>query len=166
MPCPARYRIDPEQSTVEVRTTHFFGLGHVTATFALRSAEILVAERFEDSHVSAIVDPASFNSHNRGRDKRVRSKSLLDSEAHPEISFESDSMSTTDRSWTTRGILTARGQDAPFELRVINVAEMDGEITLVATGTVDRYAHGITGAKGLAGRYLSVTLTAITRRAT
>lgn len=163
-PRPGRYRIDPARSTVEVRTTHLFGLGDVEATFALRSAEVLLAERLEDSHVRAVVDSISFNSHHRGRDKRVQSKALLNAEAHPDISFESVSVSNTDGSLAARGILTARGHDAPFELSVVDVAELDGTLTVVATGTVDRYAHGITGAKGFAGRYLDVTVTALGRR--
>lgn len=163
-PRPGRYRIDPEHSTVEVRTTHLFGLGDVEATFALRSAEVLLAERWEDSHVEAVADATSFDSRHPGRDKRVHSASLLDSGSYPEIGFESASISNVDGSWVARGILTARGHDAPFELRVVNVAELDGTMTVVATGTVDRYAHGITRAKGLAGRYLDVTVTAFGRR--
>lgn len=163
-PRPGRYRIDPERSTVEMRTKHMFGLGDVEATFALRSAEVFLAARMEDSHVEAVVDSTSFDSQHRGRDKRVRSKALLDAEAHPEISFESVAIASTDDSWTARGVLTAHGHDAPFELSVVEIAELDGTMTVVATGTVDRYAYGITKAKGFAGRYVDVTVTAVGRR--
>jgi polyisoprenoid-binding protein YceI len=161
---PGRYRIDPEHSTVEVHTTHLFGLGGVEATFALRRAEVLLAERWEDSSVEAVVDSGSFNSRHRGRDKRVRSKALLNAEAYPEIGFASVSISTADGSGVARGILTACGHDAPFELSIVSIAELDGTMSVVATGTVDRYAHGITKAKGFAGRYLDVTVTAIGHR--
>lgn len=123
-----------------------------------------MAETVEGSHVEAVVEANSFNSLNPGRDKRVRSKALLDSVAHPEINFESDGIANADGRWAARGTLTARGQAAPFELHIIDVTERDGDVTVVATGTVDRYAHGITTARGIAGRYLDVTISATSRR--
>jgi polyisoprenoid-binding protein YceI len=161
VPGPGRYRIDPDRSTIAVRTKHLFGLGTVHATFALRSGEIIVADRVENSRVGAVAGAASFDSQNPGRDKRVRSSALLNADAHPEISFVSGSVSETDGTWTVRGTLTAGGEQAPLELTVTDaVARPDG-LTIVATGTVDRYAHGITGAKGLAGRHLELTVTAV-----
>jgi polyisoprenoid-binding protein YceI len=161
-PPPGRYRIDPDHSTIAVRTTHLFGLGAVHATFALRSALIVLEKRIANSRVEAVADAASFDSRNPGRDKRVTSKALLNSGAHPEISFSSDSVSQTDGTWTVRGTLTARGQSAPCELVITDALERPDGLTIIATGTVDRYAHGITGAKGFAGRYLQVTITAVT----
>lgn len=163
-PPPGRYLIDPEHSSVAVRTKHFFGLGNVEATFALRKAEVLVAEHLEESRVEAVVDSTSFNSHNAGRDKRVRSKSLLDVVAYPDIRFDSVAVSKADCRWTAQGTLTARGHAAPLELAIVSVAEEPSGMTFVATGRVDRYAHGVSRAKGFAGRYLDVTITAVSQR--
>jgi polyisoprenoid-binding protein YceI len=166
VPHPGRYRIDPDRSTIAVRTKHLFGLGTVHATFALQSAVIIVAERVENSRVEAIADAASFDSQNPGRDKRVRSKALLNSDTHPAISFISNSVFQTDGSWTVRGTLTARGKSAPFELSITNTVDGVDGLTIAATGVVDRYAHGITGAKGFAGRYLELSITAVARSGT
>jgi hypothetical protein len=37
------------------------------------------------------------------------------------------------------------------------------EVDLGPAGTVDRYAHGLIGAKGFAGRHLRLTITAVGR---
>jgi polyisoprenoid-binding protein YceI len=161
IPAPGVYRVDPKLSTIVVRTKHLFGLGDVRGTFTLRGGEIIVAQRVEDSHVEATAAAASFNSGNPGRDKRVGSKALLNAPEHPEFTFASHQMVKTGSSWTARGTLTARGKGAPCEFAVIDTVERPDGLEIVATGTVDRYAHGITGAKGFAGRYLDVTITVV-----
>lgn len=64
-----------------------------------------------------------------------------------------------------RGTLNARGEDAPCELTITSAVERRDGLIIVATGTVDRYAHGITGAEGFAGRYLEITIAAVARKA-
>lgn len=166
VPHPGRYRIAPDGSTIAVRAAHMFGLGPVRATLALRSGEIVVTERVENSRVEARADATSFDSHNPGRDKRVRSTALLNTEAHPEISFVSDSILWADEAWVVRGTLTVEGRDAPCELTITETVEHPDGLTIVATGTVDRYAHGITGAKGFIGRYVELEITAVTQNVT
>jgi polyisoprenoid-binding protein YceI len=161
IPAPGVYRVDPNLSTIAVRTGHLFGLGVVHGTFTLRGGQIVVAQRVEDSLAEATAAAASFNSGNPGRDKRVVSKALLNAREHPEFTFTSHQMIKTGGSWTAHGTLTARGQGAPCEFAVIDTVERPEGLEVVAIGTVDRYAHGITGAKGFAGRYLDVTITVV-----
>jgi hypothetical protein len=61
------------------------------------------------------------------------------------------------------GTLTARGNGAPCEFAVIDAVERPDGFEVVAIGTIDRYAHGITGARGFAARYLDVTITLVLR---
>jgi polyisoprenoid-binding protein YceI len=63
-----------------------------------------------------------------------------------------------------QGSITARGTAAPVDLTIIEIAEHDGGITVRATATVDRYAHGLTKGKGLAARDLHVQLIAHANR--
>jgi polyisoprenoid-binding protein YceI len=161
IPARGRYRVDAEASTVTIHTKHLFGLGAVDATFALRSGEILVDDAHNRYSVAATVDAASFDSGNVGRDKRVCSPALLHTDAYPEINFVSRSVVDANGVWSVRGTLTVRGRSADFDLTVTETLERPGRLSIVATGTVDRYAHGITGAKGFAGRYIEVTVTAI-----
>lgn len=48
-------------------------------------------------------------------------------------------------------------------LVITDTVERADRLTITATGTVDRYAHGITGAKGFAHRHLETTITAVTK---
>lgn len=47
---------------------------------------------------------------------------------------------------------------------VTDIAEDQGAVTVHATATVDRYAHGLTKGKGLAARRLHLELTAVATR--
>jgi polyisoprenoid-binding protein YceI len=165
VPALGRYRIDPERSTIAVRAKHLFGLGTVHAAFTLRSGAIVVTDPVTTSTAHAVLDAASFTSGNAARDKKVRSKALLHVDQHPDIRFSADSASlTSDGTWTVHGAVTARGGSAPVELTVTEATAHGETLTVVATATVDRYAHGITAVKGLAGRYLEVNLTATAHR--
>lgn len=63
-----------------------------------------------------------------------------------------------------RGTLTARGVPAPLELTIIDITEDRDTVTVHATATVDRFAHGLTKGKGLAARHLQLQVTAVARR--
>jgi polyisoprenoid-binding protein YceI len=154
------YQVDPAATTVDFTTRHLLGLGPVKGRFTLRSGSIEVAEPLTDSRVSGSVEASSFLTGHPKRDPHVKSADFLDAENHPEIVFASTWLSETDEGWILRGEITARGVVAPVELRVLAVA-VDGDAVLVqVTGTVDRYAHGMTKLKGMAGRYLTLNITA------
>ncbi len=61
------------------------------------------------------------------------------------------------------GTLTAHGVTAPVDLTVdeLDVANA-GVLRLRATAKVDRYAHQITAGKGMAARWLTVEIAAVT----
>ncbi|MFC1421113.1 YceI family protein [Streptacidiphilus cavernicola] len=159
IPPAGDYVIDPSRSTIDFTTKHMFGLGAVTGRFALRSGRITVATPTNASGAVVVADAASFSTGHRGRDAKVLSKAILDSASYPEIRFASAGAVSIDGRWTLRGTLTAHGEEAPVEFSVIESAIDGGTLNVVATATVDRYAHGITAMKGMAGRYLQLTVT-------
>ena len=57
-------------------------------------------------------------------------------------------------------MLTVKGRPAPLELTVTDVTAEGTALVLRATGTVDRYTHGVTMMRGMAARHLSVEVTA------
>jgi hypothetical protein len=63
------------------------------------------------------------------------------------------------RAWL-RGQITARGTSAPAELTITKATASEDVLQIRATTRVDRYAHGLTKAKGLAGRHLDMEITA------
>ena len=118
IPRPGRYRISREQSTVTIRTRHFFGLGAVRATLALRDGRIVVTDPPEASTVQARFAVPTFESGSGARDAAVLSPSLLDAEAHPTIAFISTGLVSEQGTWSLRGELEVRGVTRLVEARI------------------------------------------------
>jgi polyisoprenoid-binding protein YceI len=154
------YQIDPEGSSIAVTTKHMFGLGTVTGKFSLVSGQIVITEPVSSSHVEAAASAHSFDTASPMRDGQVKSAKFLDAEVHPEIRFTSTELVLDGDRWLLRGKITARGTAAPVELTVVESSADATGLTLRATGKVDRYAHGITKMKGMAGRYLTLEINA------
>jgi polyisoprenoid-binding protein YceI len=165
IPAAGTYQVDPVGSSITFHTRHLFGLGPVVGTFTVRSGIVVVAMPIAASLVVAAVDAGSFATGNAQRDDQVRSADFLDVKHHPEIVFASTGLGRTDQGWRLRGEVTARGVVAPVELAVLAVETTGDVVTMRATGTVDRYAHGMTTMHGMAGRYLSLDIAARAVRA-
>ncbi|MFF4507527.1 YceI family protein [Streptomyces sp. NPDC001401] len=164
-PAPGRYAIDVPRSEITFTTKHMFGLGTVRGSFRLRGGTISLAEPLTGSRVEAVADASSFDTGNKNRDRQVLSKTLLDTDGYPDIVFTSTGAELDESgAWALQGLLTAHGVRAPVTFTVAT-AEVDGdEIAVEATATVDRYAHGVTRLKGMAGRRLQLTATVRARR--
>jgi polyisoprenoid-binding protein YceI len=160
VPKPGRYRIDPERSTVTIRTRHLFGLGPVRATLALRDGRIQVTGPPEASTVQARFAASTFRSRNPVRDAAVLSPRLLDAEAYPSLSFTSTEFIQEQGQWSLRGELEVRGVTRLVEARISAVETGGAGDTLRATAqvSIDRYDFGITTYRGLAARRLTVGL--------
>lgn len=160
IPAAGTYRVDPETSSISFATRHMFGLGGVTGSFRLISGEITITDPVTSSTASAVIDAASFRTGGAARDKDVKSANFLHVDEHPQITFTSTQLDGDGDRWLLRGQITARGNGAPAEL-VITEARTDEDGLLVkAVARIDRYAHGLTKKKGLAGRYLDLNITA------
>jgi polyisoprenoid-binding protein YceI len=155
IPATGEYRIDTERSTISFRTRHLFGLAPVRGTFRLRDGHIRVGA---DSVAHAVVAADSFRTGSRARDTEVRSAHYLDTDRHPDIVFASTRLARTDDDWVLHGTLTVRGHTEPVPVRILSLATADDGVRLRAQARVDRYAFGITAGRGLAGRWLTLTL--------
>ena len=151
-----RYQIDVSQSRVTFRTRHMFGLGPVRGTFAIRSGSVDIAEPLADSAVQAEIDAASFRTGNEQRDQSVLSARLLDATRYPVISFRDGHVGADGT--TIRGTLTVREVARPVSLSIGQVTVDGQSFTASATVRVDRTEFGVTAMRGLAGRYLDLTL--------
>lgn len=154
------YRIVTDDSRIAFRAKHQFGTGTVHGAFALAGGEIAVSHPHERSTVCASAAARSFASGNRFRDRKVKSKTFLDAEAYPQISFASTSFEQVDGIWHLQGILTAHGIAAITDFSLESLQLHGADILLTATGKIDRYTHGITAMKGMAGRHIWLTITA------
>jgi polyisoprenoid-binding protein YceI len=150
------YEIDVRQSKVTFRTRHMFGLGPVRGTFAIRSGSADIAEPLADSAIHAEIDTASFSTGNPQRDRNVRSARLLDADRYPVMSFRDGQVGADGR--TVRGTLTVREVGRPVSLSIGQVTADERSFTASGTVRVDRTEFGVTAMRGLAGRYLDLTV--------
>jgi polyisoprenoid-binding protein YceI len=155
-PPAGRYEIDTTRSAVTFRTRHLFGLAPVRGSFAIRAGSIEVAGPVTDSRVHVEIEAASFHTGNAMRDGAVRSPRLLDSGQHPVLTFSSGG---TDGP-ALPGTLTVRGVTRPVSLLVEQTAISPESFTARGTARIDRAEFGVTGYRGLAGRYLDMTVEA------
>jgi polyisoprenoid-binding protein YceI len=155
-PPPGRYEIDTGRSAVTFRTRHLFGLAPVRGRFAIRAGTVDIAEPLAASAVYAEIDAASFRTRNRQRDASVRSARLLDVAGHPVITFTSERVDCQELT----GALTVRGVTRPVILSVEPPAVSPRSFTVRATTRIDRAEFGVTGYRGLAGRYLDLSVEA------
>lgn len=178
-PALGRYQIDPGRSAVTFTTRHLFGLGPVRGTLAITAGTIDVAGPLAESGLEAVVDAASFRTGSDQRDGNIRSASFLDTGRFPRLVFRAgaapDSMVPDSPApsgppaaaapagpgpLTVPGSLTVRDVTRP----VILVAEFTGieprSFAVRATTRIDRTEFGVTAARGLAARYLDITVEA------
>jgi len=149
-----RYEIDPARSTLAFRTRHLFGLAPVRGTFTIRGGTVDIAEPFPESAVHAEIEAASFRTRNPQRDASVLAPRVLDPGHHPIISFDSERPGTRD----IPGTLTVRGVTRAVRLQVTDVTLATGSFTVRATARIDRTEFGVTAYRGLAGRYLDMSM--------
>ena len=151
-----RYQIDPRSSVVRFRTRHMFGLAPVRGTFAVRAGTVDVTEPLTASRVSADIAVASFGTGNGRRDASVRSSRFLDADQYPVISFSSRALFGR----VLSGTLTVRDVTRPVDLLVELSDVSPRSFTAHATARIDRFGFGVTAQRGLAGRYLDLSVEA------
>jgi polyisoprenoid-binding protein YceI len=156
---PGAYRIDPAQSVVHYSGKHMFGLGTVRATFRIKEGAVQIGNPVTTSTARVTVDASSFTSDNARRDKDVRSARLLDTASYPDITFASERVQEAGDRWVVSGTVRAHGEAIPVEVQIDRIApESNGIRVHGRTAHLDRTALGVTGAKGMVGRYLDLEL--------
>lgn len=158
VPPAGDYHLDPVRSTVSFGTRHLFGLGAVHGSFRIESGQIHVADPPQASWARVTISAESFHTGHPGRDSAVRSPRLLATGAYPDITFSSTGLDQLGTRWVLHGRLLVRGLAGLVDVD-LEATQWDGScLSLQASAHIDRYAFGITSAKGLAGRYLSLRL--------
>jgi polyisoprenoid-binding protein YceI len=142
------WQLDPAHSSLGVSTKHMM-ITTVRGTMAITSAEIdFDPEHPERGSVTAVIDAASIDTGQPGRDEHLRSPDFLDTPHHPEITFRSTRIEPAGDRYRIHGELTIRGVTRPVTLdaRIGGVVpDMRGgtRAAFAATTTVDREAFGL-----------------------
>ena len=156
---PGRYRLDPNRSQVRYSSKHMFGMGTVQAVFTVQEGELHLGEPMTTSSATVTIAAASFASDNAKRDKDVRSAGLLDVDTYPHITFASERLQETPDGWLVTGDLTAHGQSVPVDVRIDRLTDEGNGIRVRGhVEHLDRTAFGITGSRGMVGRYFNLEL--------
>jgi polyisoprenoid-binding protein YceI len=161
LPRAGRYDLDPQDSTVAFTGRHLLGLAPVRGSLAIRRGAIDIADPVGHSSVHVDLDAASFHTGNRQRDRDVRSARFLDTDRYPTIAFQSTRLEVSGGGAMLRGTLTVRDVARPVSLAIQQCTTrpgMPGSLLVRAGTRIDRTDFGLTAARGLAGRYLQVSL--------
>lgn len=159
IPTAGSYRLDPSRSAVSFRTRHLFGLAAVTGTMAITGGDIIVDTAIPQASVTATVSAASFDTGHRRRDRDIRSARFLHTEQYPSIRFRATFLRHVDGRWSLSGELTVRDVTRPVILVLETIEPSGAGFCACATTRLDRYAFGVSAAKGMAARYLDIDLT-------
>jgi polyisoprenoid-binding protein YceI len=152
------YRVDPAASVIGFTTKHLFGLGTVKGTFGIRSGQVRIGADPLTSTAAVVIDVASFHTDKPKRDQDVTSKRFLDAADHPTIEVRLTEVRSGPDGWAVAGDLIVKGTSTRIVLTLEEIEPTATGLRGVATTVVDRHAAGITYGKGLAGRYLTMTV--------
>jgi polyisoprenoid-binding protein YceI len=92
----------------------------------------------------------------------VKSKGLLDVATYPTISFTSVEVRDQGGNWVVSGVVTAHGTTAPVEVIIDGIdSDDDGLVIRGRVEHIDRLILGVTGSRGMVGRYLNLEVDAV-----
>jgi polyisoprenoid-binding protein YceI len=109
LPEPGVWDIDPVHSSVRIRARHI-GLASVHGRITEFGGTVVITEPVENSSVEVTLQAGSVDTGSPDRDKHLRTKDFLHTEAFPEIAFRSKGLRPLSRDrWAMDSELTIRG---------------------------------------------------------
>ena len=124
-PGPTTWNVDPAHTAVSFSVRHFFT--PVTGQFeALEATLSYDQQNPRNSTVRVRIPVASLSTANAKRDNHLKSADFFEAEAHPYITFESESvMRVSEDQLLVRGALTIKGRTKTVELPVTVLGVME-----------------------------------------
>jgi len=109
----AKWNLDPTHSEITFKVRHMM-ISNVKGEFKELNVELDAADdTFKSVKVKATVDASSISTNNTDRDNHLKSVEFFNTEAHPQITFESDALTENGS-----GTLTINGVSKPITLDV------------------------------------------------
>jgi polyisoprenoid-binding protein YceI len=102
------------------------------------------------------IDPGSFQTNNPMRDMRVKSARFLDMRRYPVLTFTAQHVDLEGK--VIDGTLTVGEVTRPVTLTVSELNATGQSLTARGSALIDRFAFGLTAARGLAGRRLDLSV--------
>jgi polyisoprenoid-binding protein YceI len=111
--------------------------------------------------VWAVLDLTGIDTGSVRRDADLQKRHLLDTERHPQLTFEGCAPEPTPDGWRVRGRLTGRADTELTLAAQIIHRSPTGELTVRATTSFDRRGLGIRAPRLMIGRWVDVTIEAV-----
>ena len=142
------WTLDAAHSSISFSVRHMM-VSKVRGQFTDFTADIVTAEDPLASTVSAVVQLASIDTRDSGRDEHLRTNDFFDIENHPTMTFTSTGLECSGSDYRLVGDLTIKGVTRPvtFDLEVGGVAKDPWGNTktgFTASTTVNRKDFGLT----------------------
>jgi polyisoprenoid-binding protein YceI len=136
----ARWRIDPQRSSVEFHAWQLWGLATVRGRFERYDGTLDLAAQ---PSIELTIEADSLNTGNARRDEHLRSADFFDTANHPQVRFVSQLATLDGDRLDVRGELHAAGRSIPLELE--GVIQPDGdELEVAVTTHADHRTLGMT----------------------
>ena len=108
-----KWNLDPAHSEITFKVRHMM-ISNVKGEFKNFSIDLESADdEFKNVKANATIDTASISTNNTDRDNHLKSAEFFNAEAHPQITFETDSLNED-----VTGNLTINGVTKPVKLEV------------------------------------------------
>ena len=108
-----KWNLDPAHSEITFKVRHMM-ISNVKGEFKNFSIDLESADdEFKNVKANAKIDTASISTNNTDRDNHLKSAEFFNAEAHPQITFETDSLNEE-----VTGNLTINGVTKPVKLDV------------------------------------------------
>ena len=108
-----KWNLDPAHSEITFKVRHMM-ISNVKGEFKNFSIDLESADdEFKNVKANAKIDTASISTNNTDRDNHLKSADFFNTEAHPQITFETDSLNDD-----ITGNLTINGVTKPVKLEV------------------------------------------------
>ncbi|MBV2166218.1 MAG: YceI family protein, partial [Kaistella sp.] len=108
-----KWNLDPAHSEITFKVRHMM-ISNVKGEFKNFSIDLESADdEFKNVKANAIIDTASISTNNTDRDNHLKSAEFFNADAHPQITFETDSLNDD-----ITGNLTINGVTKPVKLDV------------------------------------------------
>ena len=108
-----KWNLDPTHSEITFKVRHMM-ISNVKGEFKNFNVDLESADdEFKNVKANATIDTASISTNNTDRDNHLKSAEFFNAEAHPQITFETDSLNEE-----VTGNLTINGVTKPVKLDV------------------------------------------------
>ena len=122
-----------------------FSTTRANGTLSGLAGEVLFdKENINKSYMDVTVDASTIKTGNKTKDKHARNSKWFDVKTHPTISFTSQSVSKTNKSYQVIGILSIKGISQKHTIN-FEIDKRNGENFLIGTTEVNRNKFNIEG---------------------